>query len=174
MVQDIADDDWILQQGLTPAFRALVEQRLVFDALMFPQHLSRLLVILDRHPDLSVVLDHCAKPDIRNGRLDPWRADIAAIAARPNTVCKLSGLVTEAPKNWTPADLEPFVTHVFASFGPERILWGSDWPVVTLASDYERWFRTAAEFISRYSDAEKEAIFGNNAARVYLSGRGRI
>jgi L-fuconolactonase len=110
MVQDIADDDWLVRPDLAPAFRAVREHGLVFDALVFPRHLSRLLVVLDRHPDLPVVVDHGAKPGIAGRRLDPWRADMAAVAARPRTTCKLSGLVTEAGPDWTVESLRPTST----------------------------------------------------------------
>lgn len=173
MVQDIPDDDWLMRADLTPAFRALVEHGLVYDALPKPRHLSRLLVLLDRHPDLPVVVDHGAKPFIRQKGLDPWRADMAAIAARPNALCKLSGLATEAAADWTLDDLRPYADHLLAIFGPDRLLWGSDWPVVNLAGGYSRWREAALQLIGGLSAAERAAILGGNAARVYLSGRGR-
>jgi L-fuconolactonase len=174
MVQDIPDDDWLVRPDLTPAFRALVGHGLVYDALPKPRHLSRLLVLLDRHPDLPVVVDHGAKPFIRERRLDPWRADMAAVAARPNAVCKLSGLATEAAPDWRVDDLRPYAEHLLQVFGPDRLLWGSDWPVVNLAGGYERWREAALALMEDLSPAEREAILGGNAARVYLSGgRGR-
>jgi L-fuconolactonase len=173
MVQDIPDDDWLVRSDLDDAFRTLVEHRLVFDALVLPRHLSRLHVVADRYPDLSIVVDHGAKPIIREGLLDPWRADMAAVAARPNTVCKLSGLVTEARPDWTVEDLRPYVDHLLAVFGPERLLWGSDWPVVNLAGGYDRWRDTTLTLLASLSDTEKAAVLGGNAARVYLSDRGR-
>jgi L-fuconolactonase len=173
MVQDIADDDWLTRLDLAPAFRALVEHRLVFDALVFPRHLSRLLVVADRHPDLTVVVDHGAKPAIREHRLDRWRADMAAVAARPNTWCKLSGLVTEADPEWTTEDLQPYVAHLLEVFGPERLIWGSDWPVVNLAGGYDRWRETALELLGSLSESDRAAVLGGNAARVYLAGRRR-
>jgi len=173
MVQDIPDDDWLLRPDLAVAFRTLVEQRLVFDALVLPRHLSRALVVADRYPSLAIVIDHGAKPFIREGLLDPWRADMAAIAARPNVVCRLSGLVTEARAEWTIDDLRPYVDHLLQVFGPERLLWGSDWPVVNLAGGYDRWRAAAMELLAGLSDAERVAILGGNAARVYLTERGR-
>jgi L-fuconolactonase len=173
MVQDIADDDWLVRADLAPAFRALQDYGLVLDALVFPRHLSRLLVVLDRHPDLTVVVDHGAKPAIRGGRLDPWRADMAAVAARANTVCKLSGLVTEAAPDWRVEDLRPYVDHLLAVFGPQRLLWGSDWPVVNLAGGYDRWREAALALLGGLSERDRAALLGGNAARVYLSKRGR-
>ena len=173
MVQDIADDDWLLRPELDPALRSLVAHGLVLDALTLPRHLSRLLVVLDRHPDLMVVVDHGSKPPIRERRLDPWRADIAAVAARPNAVCKLSGLVTEAASDWTAAVLRPCVYHLLAVFGPQRLLWGSDWPVVTLAGGYDRWREAALALLSDLDEPERAAILGGNAERTYLGRRGR-
>lgn len=173
MVQDIADDDWLVRPDLTQAFRTLIERQLVFDALILPRHLPRLLVVADRHPELSIVIDHGAKPFIREGVLDPWRADMVAAAARPNIVCKLSGLVTEAKADWTVSDLRPYVDHLLEVFGPRRLLWGSDWPVVNLAGGYDRWREVTLDFLSSLSEMDQAAVLGGNAARVYLSGRGR-
>jgi len=173
MVQDIPDDEWLLRSDLAPAFHALVERGLVLDALVFPRHLPRLLVIAERYPELSIVVDHGAKPVIRERFLDPWRADMAAIAARPNTVCKLSGLVTEAPADWTIEELRPYVYHLLAVFGPERLLWGSDWPVVNLAGGYDRWREVSLELLAPLSERERAAVLGGTAARIYLQGRGR-
>jgi L-fuconolactonase len=116
-VQDIADDDWLVSPDLSPAFRTLIEQRLVFNALILPRHLSRLLVVADLYPDLSIVVDHGAKPFIREGVLDPWLADMVAVAARPNIVCKFSGLLTEAKADWTVSDLRPYVDHLLEVLG---------------------------------------------------------
>lgn len=173
MVQDIADDDWLLQPSLAPAFAALVTQGLVFDALVLPRHLSRLLTVAKRHPDLTIVIDHMAKPPIAEGRLDPWRADMAALAALPNVWCKLSGIVTEAGPDWTAARLQPFVAHALAVFQPRRIIWGSDWPVATLAASYDDWLAATGSLLAGLSPDERAAVRGGNAAHVYLRKRGR-
>lgn len=173
MVQDIADDDWLLRPDLASAFTAMIGHDLVFDALVLPRHLARLLVVLDRHPELRVVVDHAAKPDIARGRLDPWRADLAAIAARPNTWCKLSGLVTEAGPAWSIGGLRPVVDHLLHLFGPNRLLWGSDWPVVTLAASYRSWHDAAVTLTGALAPEDVAAIFGGSAAKLYLSRRGR-
>lgn len=173
MVQDIADDEWLLRADLAPAFAALIAHGLVFDALVLPRHLSRLLALVDRHLELPVVVDHLAKPLIRAGIRDPWRADIAALAARPKVVCKLSGIVTEAAAGWTVADLRPYVEHALAVFGPERVLWGSDWPVVNLAADYRRWISTAEQLMAGLDVSAQALVFGGNALCMYLSHRGK-
>jgi L-fuconolactonase len=173
MVQDIPDDEYLLDPRLAPAIAAMVHHNLVFDALVLPRHLPRLLVFLDRYPSLSVVLDHGAKPHLREHRLDPWRADIAAIAARPNTTCKLSGLVTEAGADWTLDDLRPAFAHLLSSFGPNRLLWGSDWPVVELARGYDAWRAATGDLLAPLPAPDRLAILGDTAARIYLTHRGR-
>lgn len=173
MVHDIADEDWLLRPNLAAVFDALAEHGLVFDALARPQHLPRVLKICERHPKLTVVVDHIAKPVIRDKRFDPWRADLAAIARCANAVCKLSGIATEAAQDWTVADIKPYVDHVLAVFGPQRLLWGSDWPVVDLAGGYARWWDAAQTLIAPLDAAARDAILGGNAARIYLSRRGR-
>lgn len=173
MMQGLPDDDWMLRPGHHKVFRALVEHGLVFDALVFPRHLPRLLTLIDRHPDLAVVVDHIAKPGIAKGALDPWRADMAAIAARPHVFCKLSGLVTEAAKGWKLADLRPYAAHVLKVFGPKRLVWGSDWPVVNQNGGYDAWRAASLKLIARCTPAEQKAILGGNAKRLYLGKRGR-
>ncbi|HEY8670300.1 MAG TPA: amidohydrolase family protein, partial [Terriglobales bacterium] len=152
---------------------AMEKHDLVFDALVLPRHLARLLRLVDDHPDLQFVLDHCAKPRLAGGDLAAWKQDIAEIARRPNVVCKLSGLVTEAATDWQVADLRQAVDHVRACFGSNRLLWGSDWPVVNLAGGYAKWLAAAEALLTDLSEDERAGVFGDNAARVYLSNRGR-
>jgi L-fuconolactonase len=173
MVQDIDDDNWLLGPALAPLLTAMARNRLVFDALVLPRHLPRLLPVVDRHPDLKFVLDHCGKPLLATGEIATWQRDIALLAQHPNIVCKLSGLVTEAAPGWQTADLRQAVDHVVACFGPGRMLWGSDWPVVNLAGGYATWFAAAETLLADLSPDEKADIFGGNAGRIYLSSRGR-
>lgn len=173
MVQDIADPNWLARPDLAPAFAALKAHGLVFDALVKPAQIPALLTLLERETELPVVIDHGAKPDLTGADLSAWRAGIAALAARPNTVCKLSGLVTEAPPGWREATLAPAVAQLLACFGPQRLLWGSDWPVATLRASYDQWLATAERLTATLSEAERAAIFGGNAARIYLTKRGR-
>ncbi len=165
MIQDIADDDWMLRPDLTPAFEAMIAANLTFDALVLPRHLSRLRRLLSRHPNLRTVIDHAAKPDIAHGQFDDWASDMAAIANESGAHCKLSGLLTEAGRDWTTSDVAPYAAHLFEHFGPERLVWGSDWPVLTLAASYETWLEMAAAFIPNGS--AKGAVFGSNAADLY-------
>ena len=173
MVQDIPDDNWLLGPALATSLAAMEKHDLVFDALVLPRHLARLLRLVDDHPDLQFVLDHCAKPRLAGGDLAAWKQDIAEIARRPNVVCKLSGLVTEAATDWQVADLRQAVDHVRACFGSNRLLWGSDWPVVNLAGGYAKWLAAAEALLTDLSEYERAGVFGDNAARVYLSNRGR-
>lgn len=173
MVQDIADDEWLAQPDLAPAFESMIAHGLVFDALLLPRHIRRLLPVLDRHPDLRVVVDHAAKPTLKTGVTREWFDDMAAVAKHPDVCCKLSGLVTEARQDWTAGDLVPVVDHLLLHFGPDRLIWGSDWPVLTLAGTYPQWWETAQSLVSTLPEENRNAIFGGNAARVYLSQRGR-
>jgi len=152
------------------AASALSSLGLCFDALVRPVHLPALLEFAARHPWLRIVIDHAAKPDIAAGATQPWAAGIAAIARLANVHCKLSGLLTEAKEGASAAALAPYVEHLFACFGPERLMWGSDWPVLDLASDYAAWMRCALDLCERHvgrGTAVIDAIFGGNAIRFY-------
>lgn len=167
MIQDIADDDWMLGEGLVATFGALIDADLTFDALTLPRHLPALRELLARHPDMRTVIDHGSKPLIRDGIMDGWDRDMAALASGTSTYCKLSGLVTEARADWTVDDLRPYVEHLLDTFGPDRLVWGSDWPVCTLASSYGRWVEVTGELLSGLAEDETSAILGGNAARAY-------
>jgi L-fuconolactonase len=165
MIQDIADDDWMLRNDLAPAFEAMIKADLTFDALVLPKHLSRLRELLSRYPNLRTVIDHAAKPAIASGQFDDWARDIATIAKKSHAHCKLSGLLTEAGQDCTSADVAPYVAHLLDHFGPERLVWGSDWPVLNLAADYGTWVDMAKSFIQ--SEPDRLAIFGKNAVDLY-------
>ncbi|NOD94506.1 amidohydrolase family protein [Ruegeria sp. HKCCD4884] len=167
MIQDIADPLWMLGDALTPAFEAVQQHDLTFDALTLPQHLGPLRQLLERQPDLRVVIDHGSKPLIKDAILDGWSDNMAVLARDTNAWCKLSGLVTEASADWTNEDLRPYVDHLLDTFGPSRLIWGSDWPVCTLASSYERWCETTDTLLNQLNSTERQAIMGGNAARAY-------
>ena len=173
MVQDIADDNWLAHPELAPAFETMTSKGLVFDALLKPRHIPAMLVALERHPDLTCVIDHGAKPDLVDGDLTAWRDGMSALARHPDLTCKLSGLVTETGPNWTLETLRPVVEHLLASFGPERLIFGSDWPVVTLRASYAQWFEAAEALLADLAEAQCTAVFGGNARTLYLSQRGR-
>lgn len=168
MIQDIAQDDWMLRPDLRPAFEALIAEDLVLDALTLPRHLPFLRRLIARHPEMRVVIDHASKPDIRTGAFEGWASDMAALARETQASCKLSGLVTEAAPDWSVGDLRPYVDHLLSVFGPDRLIWGSDWPVCTLAASYGEWDAATAALLSDLDDGARAAILGGTAARVYL------
>lgn len=163
MLQDLPPG-WIGQAAARPGLEAMIAHGLVLDALIRPAHLVAIAALADRYPALPIVVDHGAKPDIAGDIRQPWAADLASLALRPNVSCKLSGLVTEASNSWSAADLRPFVEHILAVFGAGRVLWGSDWPVLLLRGAYPRWHATAQAMVAEDARA---AVFGGNAARIY-------
>lgn len=175
MLQDLPDPRWLLEPRLEPAFAALVDCNLSLDALIRPVHLPVLLALLERHPELRVVIDHGAKPDISGRAWQNWAPLLARLAAETNACCKLSGLVTEAGPDWTPADIAPYARHVLGCFGPERTLWGSDWPVLNLASDYRSWSALVDDWLAEpisalglgLDAAARAMVRGGAAARFY-------
>ncbi|MGA7776546.1 MAG: amidohydrolase family protein [Paraburkholderia sp.] len=169
MLQDLPDDHWIANPALAPAVAALIEHDLAFDALIFTRHVSALETFATRFPDLRIVIDHGAKPPIRDGSagLQEWADGITRLARLPHVHCKLSGLATEAAPGWTEATLRPYVDHLLQSFGPARLMWGSDWPVLNLNGDYLLWHSVTNTLLAALSDQEREAIFGANATAFY-------
>ncbi|MEO8740706.1 MAG: amidohydrolase family protein [Casimicrobiaceae bacterium] len=167
MLHDLADPAWILRAEVQPALMALPALGLRFDALVRPRELAALRAMLVAHPDLDVIVDHCAKPDIAGGGWQPWAADIAAIASQSAAYCKLSGLVTEAGSGWTVDALRRYVDHVVECFGVERVIWGSDWPVLTLAASYAEWHVATESLLAALSAGERAAVRGGNARRFY-------
>lgn len=170
MLQSIAATDWVLDPAFSPVFEGLVRHGLVFDALVQPRHLPAIAELAQRHPDLSIIIDHCAKPDIAGRVVEPWRSDLHAFASLANVSCKLSGLVTEAAPRDSMDALQPYVDVVKAVFGTQRIIWGSDWPVVNMANDYAGWFAMAGALLADITEEDRAAIFGGNAARIYRLG----
>jgi L-fuconolactonase len=168
MIQDIPDVGWMLRPDLDWAFRALIDLDLTFDLLGFPRHLPNALVLLQRYPSLRAVIDHAMKPAIARGDFDGWADDIARIARDTSAHIKLSGLATEAAPSWTPDDLRPYVAHILATFGPERVMWGSDWPVLNLAGDYAGWHGIARDLVTELAGSDALAdVMGGTAARFY-------
>jgi len=171
MLQDLPDDGWIADPATAPAAEAMIRHGLVFDALVLPRQLSALHVFAARHPALAIVVDHAAKPFIARAELEPWAGDMARLAALPNVHCKISGLLTEAGSRNKPHDLLPYVQALWQTFGPARLLWGSDWPVLLLAGDYAGWQATTAALLAAVDppadDAQRAAVLGTNAATLY-------
>ncbi len=170
MLQDLPDDDWANDPAYDAAARMMIEHGLAFDALVRSAQLPALLGFAQRHPLLRIVVNHAGKPPIARGGALPWRAYIAALAALPNVHCKLSGLLTEAGPHADIAALAPWVDHLFAVFCHDRLMWGSDWPVVNLASDYDAWFAMATALCEAQPGVDAAAlagVFGGNAGRFY-------
>ena len=172
MLQDIAQPDWILRPELEPALHAIAEAGLVFDALVLSHQVDVAEELARRYPDLSIVLDHGAKPKLdNNDAMSTWRDDMANLAQRPNVSCKLSGLLTELPPGAAVAHVKAAVDTLFDLFGAARLLWGSDWPVLTLAGDYQGWFALARDAIAARQPDAVSTIFGANARRIYRPSR---
>lgn len=157
-----------VQPGFLAGVRMLAEHELSFDLCIRHDQLADVITLVDRCPGVRFVLDHCAKPDIRARAIEPWKERIALFAERPDTWCKLSGLVTEADRaTWTADDLQPYIEHVVACFGVERVMFGSDWPVVLLASSYRRWVETLRAALSALPPRDIRRIFRDNALACY-------
>jgi len=170
MIQDIPDVDWMLRDDVQWGYRALVDLDLTFDALGFPQHLDNFGTLLARYPDMRVVIDHCMKPQIRDRAFAGWAPGMTRLAGETGAYLKLSGIVTEAADGWTIEDLKPYVDHVLQAFGPDRVMWGSDWPVCQLQASYEHWFDVAEALTDHLSAGEKARVFGGTAAEFYRLG----
>lgn len=171
LVHNEDDPDWLLREEVQRGLEALAEQELVYDLLVRPRELPAAITVARDFPHLRFVVDHIAKPPIATGELEPWASLIGEFAGLENVACKLSGMVTEAdPDAWQPADLVPYVRHVVEVFGPERLMFGSDWPVCLLAADYQRVVDTARQVLAELEvltpEAER-AIFGETAIRWY-------
>ena len=169
-VHDEPDPEWLLGEPVLRGLAAVAEAGLAYDLLVRERELPAARAAVERLPQLRFVVDHLAKPRVREGVTEPWAARLAALARHPNVSCKLSGLVTEADwRAWTPAQLVPYVRHALAAFGPERLLFGSDWPVCLLAAGYAQVVDATAEALDRagLDAAGREAVFGGNARRVY-------
>ncbi|MDH3669478.1 MAG: amidohydrolase family protein [Rhodospirillales bacterium] len=172
MIQDIPDVDWMLRDEVQWGYKAVIDLDLTFDALGFPPHLENFLTLLTRYPDMRVVIDHSMKPRIRDHAKGPevfgqWAEGMSRLAERTRACCKLSGLVTEAAEGWTLDDLRPYAGHVLAAFGPERVMWGSDWPVCQLRASYDDWRAAAEALMAPLNEQERGEIFGGTAIRFY-------
>lgn len=168
VAQDEPDDRFLVGDDVLNGISALESFGLVYDILIYPRHLPVAAELVRRFPRQRFVLDHLAKPEIRSGSLSPWREQILDLAGSPNVTCKISGLVTEASwSDWKPEDLRPYLDVVFECFRSERLMFGSDWPVCTLAGDYGRVVGVVKDYLAHRSPAEQQSVLGATAARVY-------
>ena len=176
VIHDEPDDAFMLRDDFGRGLGLLADYNLVYDLLLFPKHLPAACELVAQFPNQPFVLDHIAKPFIKAGVLSPWAEDLRRLAAYPNVACKVSGMVTEADwQAWQPADFRPYLDVVFAAFGPDRLMFGSDWPVCTVAGSYGQVVGLVADYVAQLSEAEQtavfdavfDAVFGTTAARIY-------
>ncbi|MGF6637880.1 amidohydrolase family protein [Paraburkholderia sp. MM6662-R1] len=181
MLQDLPDDDWIANPGLDPAVDALVTHGLAFDALVYVRHLPYLAKFAARHPELRIVIDHVAKPYLPNDQgvartnagarvgedWIEWTHWMGEFAGMKNVLCKFSGMVTEAPPGYTDDAFSPYFAFLLSQFGPQRLMWGSDWPVLNLNGDYASWHACVERLASSLGKEDRAAIFGETARSFY-------
>jgi L-fuconolactonase len=168
VLQGESDDRYMLREDFNRGVSALCRFDLAYDILILEHHLPYAIEFADRHPNQVLIVDHIAKPRIRDGVATPWREQIRRLALRPNVYCKLSGMVTEANwTTWTEDQLKPYFDVVLNAFGPRRLLFGSDWPVCLLATSYRAWFEIVLKWIAPLAQGERDAILGGTAARAY-------
>jgi L-fuconolactonase len=168
VLQGEPDEDYVLRADFNRGIAALRPLGLVYDLLIFERHLPQTIEFVDRHPDQVFVLDHIAKPRIKEDQFEPWATRLRELARRPNVYCKISGMVTEADfTRWTEAQLRPFFDVALVAFGPARLMFGSDWPVCRVACGYARWHALVRGWTERLSADEQARIFGGTAVEAY-------
>lgn len=168
VVQGEPDDDFILREDFNRGVSELKRFNLAYDILIFERHLPQTIKFVDAHPNQVFVLDHIAKPRIKDQRFEPWKQNLRELAKRPYVYCKISGLVTEANyTQWTEAQLRPYFETVLEVFGPSRLMFGSDWPVCLVACGYARWHKLVLGWISQLTAAEQARILGGTACAAY-------
>ena len=168
VVQGEPDDDFILGADFNRGIRSLARFDLVYDILILPRHLPFAIRFVDQHPAQTFVLDHMAKPSIRDGLMEPWARQIRELARRPNVYCKVSGMVTEARyESWTETQFRPYFDVVLGAFGPRRLMFGSDWPVCLVACEYDRWYGLVSSWIGGLSLDEQARVLGGTAVVAY-------
>jgi L-fuconolactonase len=167
-VQSEADPAWLNRPDVRRGLAAVADAGLAYDLLTLPHQLQAAIDTVSALPELTFVLDHLSKPPIAAGELEPWRGRILELAARPNVFCKLSGMVTEADwDSWRTSDLRPYAETVLEAFGPERVMFGSDWPVCLLAAGYDQVVSAADELCAGLSESERAEVFAGTARRAY-------
>ncbi|WP_320773007.1 amidohydrolase family protein [Streptomyces sp. CRN 30] len=167
-VQGEPDPRWLLRDDVLEGLAAVAAAGLVYDLVVLDHQLPACREAAAAVPGLTFVLDHLGKPPVASGRLEPWASSVRDLAALPNTVCKLSGLVTEADRDtWSAAELRPYADTVLDAFGPDRLMFGSDWPVCTLAAPYGRVVDVTTELVAELDAHERARVLGGTAARVY-------
>ena len=168
IIQAERDESYILRDDFNSGIRTLEGSGLIYDILIYERHLPQTIEFVDRHPNQPFVLDHVAKPRIRQGVMEPWASRVRDLARRQNVWCKVSGMVTEADwRQWSAEDFKPYLDVVFETFGVDRLMFGSDWPVCLLAASYGDVVRIVSDYTRNLPAIDTAKIFGLNAARVY-------
>jgi L-fuconolactonase len=169
LIHDEPDPDWVVQDRVLEGLQAVADRGLIFEVVaVFPNHLKHVPALAERFPNLTLVIDHLAKPPIKDGAMEPWAGQLANAAQYPNVYAKVSGLNTAAdPEHWSAADLKPYIDHAIDCFGAQRLMFGSDWPVCVLAGDYARVWAETNRALDGRSDDEIAALLGGTAMRVY-------
>jgi len=168
IVHDEPDDQFMMRPDFIRGIGKLAKFNFTYDLLLYPRHVPVAVELVKLFPDQPFVVDHIAKPFIKDHKIAPWDRDIRALAAFENVYCKVSGMVTEADwKDWTPADFPPYLDVIFESFGTKRIMVGSDWPVCTLAANYQDVLQIPTDYLKKLSSDEQAAVWGENAKRFY-------
>lgn len=168
VLHDEPDDFYMLREDFNRGVSHLKRLGLRYDMLIFERHLPQTIEFVDRHPGQVFIIDHIAKPRIRDREISPWRENLRELARRDNVYCKLSGMVTEADWNsWTDDDLRDYFQIALEAFGPARLMFGSDWPVLTLASSYERWLQSVKRAIAGFSLHEQQRVMHGTAVEAY-------
>lgn len=172
VIQAEPDDEFALRNDFNRGITTMLSSGLVYEILIYERHIPQTIKFVDSHPDQIFVLDHVAKPRIRERVLSPWREHIYELARRSNVYCKVSGMATEAGwEEWTEADLRPYLDTVFDAFGATRLMMGSDWPVCLLAVEYREWFRLLDNYVATLSEHERGQFCGGTAIQVYRLGK---
>jgi L-fuconolactonase len=168
VIQGETDENYILREDFNSGIRAMLGSGLVYDILIYERHLPQTIDFVDEHPEQVFVLDHVAKPMIREGVMEPWAGRMRELGRRENVWCKVSGMVTEAEwSSWSAETLRPYLDVVVEAFGVRRLMAGSDWPVCLVACEYGRWFDVLREYFAGFSEEERDAVFGGTAIEVY-------
>ncbi|SDL33545.1 L-fuconolactonase [Catalinimonas alkaloidigena] len=168
VVQDEPDDRFLLRPDFLRGVAMLADFHLTYDILIFERQLPAAVAFVEKFPELPLVVDHIAKPRIADGMLEPWAQHMRQLAQFPHVHCKVSGMVTEADwQGWTPDHFKPYLDVVFEAFGPERLMFGSDWPVCRLAGEYDQVVQLLDDYLSGYSKEEQARVWGQNATQFY-------
>lgn len=168
LIHEEKNPDWVVQDVVIESLKILASHNMIFEVVaVFPNHLKHVPTLSEKVPDLKMAIDHLAKPPIKDRQMSPWSDQLKAAAQNPNVYAKVSGLNTAAAADWTAADLKPYIDFAAECFSPNRLMFGSDWPVCILAGDYNRVWVETNKALEGYSQADKDAILGNSAAAFY-------